>query len=97
MAANAKVGQAKEKDFDSIMPRYEFCDMPDETKNMVIDTCREACKMQHDNELKYFKDMAGHIKKQLDTQLGGSWHIIVGKLQIISKIVCRSFGFELHY
>ena len=49
------------------MPRYEFCDMPDETKNQVIEICREACKMQHDNELKYFKDMAGHIKKQLDT------------------------------
>ena len=59
---NAKVGQAKEKDFDSIMPQFEFCDMIDETKNTVVDTCRETMKMQHDNELKYFKDMAGHIK-----------------------------------
>ena len=76
--ADRKVGQAKEKDFDSIMPRFGFCDMNDATKNVVIDTCREACKMQHDNELKYFKDMAGWIKSVLDKKQSGSWHVIVG-------------------
>ena len=39
--------------------------------------------MQHDGELKYFKDMAGHIKKQIEEQdkdKGTSgWHVIVGK------------------
>ena len=35
--------------------------------------------MQHDNELKYYKDMAGYIKSVLDKKLGGAWHIIVGK------------------
>lgn len=34
--------------------------------------------MQHDHELKYFKDMAAYIKGQLDTKLGGAWHIVVG-------------------
>ena len=60
--ADRKVAQAKEKDFEDIIPRFGFCDMNDETKNAVIDICRESCKMQHDNELKYFKDMAGWIK-----------------------------------
>ena len=77
--ATAKVGQNKEKDFDSIVPRYGYCDMNDETKREVIEVCREACKMQHDNELKYYKDMAIHIKGVLDKNLGGSFHIIVGK------------------
>jgi hypothetical protein len=77
--ATAKVGQNKEKDFDSIVPRYGYCDMSEETKRDVIEVCREACKMQHDNELKYYKDMAIHIKGVLDQKLGGSFHIIVGK------------------
>ena len=37
--------------------------------------------MQHDGELKYFKDMACHIKKQIEEQEKGTsgWHVIVGK------------------
>ena len=38
-------------------------------------------EMQHDGELKYFKDMALHIKKQIEEQEKGTsgWHVIVGK------------------
>ena len=35
--------------------------------------------MQDDGELKYFKDMACHIKKQMETKLEGTcWHVVVG-------------------
>ena len=34
--------------------------------------------MQHDGELKYYKDMAQEIKKSMDEKFGGGWHIIVG-------------------
>lgn len=77
--AQAKVGQQKEKDFDAIIPRFGFCDMTDEMQQEIVETCRETYKMQHDGEFKYYKDMAMHIKKELDKKLQGSWHIIVGK------------------
>ena len=35
--------------------------------------------MQHDGELKYFKDMAEFIKKSLEERVENScWHVIVG-------------------
>ena len=39
--------------------------------------------MQHDGELKYYKDMAQYIKKELeeklaDSKFNDSWHVIVG-------------------
>ena len=36
--------------------------------------------MQHDGELKYFKDMAGYIKKCIEEEEKGTsgWHVIVG-------------------
>ena len=73
--------QVKEKDFDLIVPRFSYCDMPEETRKFVVDSCREAYKKQHDGELKYYKDLAIHIKKTLDKKEGmaGAWHIIVGK------------------
>ena len=74
-----KIGQAKEKDFDSIVPRWGYCDMNEQTKDTVVNVAREACKRQHDGEDKYFKDMAIYVKKTLDKELDGSWHIIVGK------------------
>ena len=56
--------------------------MSEETQTEVVSTCKEACKMQHDGDAncKYYKDMAIYVKTQLDKKLGGSWHIIVGKL-----------------
>ena len=38
-------------------------------------------EMQHDGELKYFKDMASYIKKHIEEQEKGTsgWHVIVGK------------------
>lgn len=77
--ATAKVGQTKEKDFDSIVPRFGYCDMETEMLKEIVNTCREACKMQHDNELKYFKDMAIYVKTTIDKELTGSFHVIVGK------------------
>ena len=41
--------------------------------------------MQHDGELKYFKDMAGYVKKRVEDEERGTgtgtsgWHVIVGK------------------
>ena len=37
--------------------------------------------MQHDGELKYFKDMAGYVKKRIEDEEKGTsgWHVIVGK------------------
>ena len=60
--------------------------MTDQVKNDILEICRESCKMQHDGELKYYKDMAMHIKKELDKKLGGSWHIIVGKYLFSTKL-----------
>ena len=40
--------------------------MEEETRKFVVDTCREAYKRQHDGELKYYKDLAIHIKHTLD-------------------------------
>ena len=38
-------------------------------------------EMQHGGELKYFKDMAGYIKKRVEEEEKGTsgWHVIVGK------------------
>ena len=37
--------------------------------------------MQHDGELKYFKDMAGYVKKRIEDEEKGTsgWHVIIGK------------------
>ena len=52
--------------------------MAEETQVDVVATCRMACKMQHDGEFKYYKDMAIYVKQTLDKKIGGSWHVIVG-------------------
>ena len=44
--------------------------------------CRDASKKHHDGELKYYKTMAIYVKEQLDTKLGNSWHICVGKYNL---------------
>lgn len=77
--AHTKVNQGKEKDFDSIIPRFTYCDMEEATRKEIVDTCRDAYKRQHDGEFKYYKDMAQHIKKTLDQKQTGAWHIVVGK------------------
>ena len=82
MANNAKISQVKEKDFDDVVPREGFCDMPEELQEVVVGAAREACKKHHDGELKYYKTMAIYVKEQLDKKLGGSYHICVGKLQL---------------
>ena len=51
--------------------------------------------MQHDGEFKYYKDMAIYVKTQLDKKIGGSWHIIVGKLQLHLKLTCDSIRHQL--
>ena len=79
--ATGKIPQQKEKDFDDVHPKEGFCDMVEETQEIVIEAAREACKKHHDGELKYYKTMAIYVKDQLDKKLGGSWHIIVGKLR----------------
>ena len=89
--AQTKMLQVKEKDFDLIVPRFSYCDMPEEIRKFVVDSCREAYKKQHDGELKYYKDLAIHIKKTLDKKEGmaGAWHIIVGKSSL-TLISCRN-------
>ena len=61
----------------------------------MVAICKEACKMQHDGEFKYYKDMAIYVKTQLDKKIGGSWHIIVGKLQLHRKLTCDSIRYQL--
>ena len=34
--------------------------------------------MQHDGQIKYFKDMAEHIKKSVEEHFENSWHVVVG-------------------
>ena len=62
-----------------MVPRDGFCDMLEETQEVVMAVAREACKKHHDGELKYYKTMAIYVKEQLDQKLGNSWHICVGK------------------
>ena len=64
-----------------IEPRVTFNDMPEERFNKMVQACRDAYKMQHDGELKYFKDMALYIKKRIEDEERGTsgWHIIIGK------------------
>ena len=52
--------------------------MAEETQTEVVATCRNASKMHHDGEFKYYKDMAIYVKQTLDKKIGGSWHVIVG-------------------
>ena len=42
--AQAKVNQGKEKDFDSITPRFDYCDMDEATRKDIVDVCRDAYK-----------------------------------------------------
>ena len=79
--ATTKITQQKEKDFDDVHPKEGFCDMIEETQEIVIEAAREACKKHHDGELKYYKTMAIYVKEQLDKKLGGSFHVIVGMLR----------------
>ena len=81
-----KVSMQHEKDFDNIIPRFGYCDMDDVMKKEVVEVCRESCKMQHENELKYYKDMAIHVKTNLDKKLKGTWHVIIGKPYFTSNI-----------
>ena len=83
--AQGKVGQAKEKDFDSIAPRFTYCDIDEENRKQVVNICRDAYKRHHDGEFKYFRDMAMFIKKSLDKELGGAFHIVVGKLVNVAR------------
>jgi hypothetical protein len=66
--------------------------MEEQTRKDILDVCREAYKKQHDGELKYFKDMAYHIKKTLDVKIPGAWHIVVGKF-ILLHIFFNRFEF----
>jgi len=68
-----------------IVPRFSYCDMEEEVRKFVVDTCREAYKKQHDGELKYYKDLAIHIKHTLDksAKVPGAWHVVVGKLHSV--------------
>ena len=49
-----------------MVPRDGFCDMLEETQEVVLAVAREACKKHHDGELKYYKTMAIFVKEQLD-------------------------------
>ena len=73
-----------------MVPRDGFCDMLEETQDVVMAVAREACKKHHDGELKYYKTMAIYVKEQLDAKLGNSWHICVGKF---SNGSCARFRF----
>ena len=44
--------------------------------------------MQHDGELKYFKDMAGFVKKRIEEDEKGTsgWHVIVGKFSYVYHV-----------
>ena len=89
--AQSKIAQQKEKDFDDVVPREGFSQMSEEDQEVCVAAAREACKKHHDGEFKYYKTMAIYIKEQLDKKLGGSWHIIVGKLQLLISISSRTF------
>ena len=77
MATGSKVGQQKGKDWGEVVPRYGYCDMDEAVLEQVVAACKLACGAEH----KYYKDYAQQIKGDIDKDLGGSWHIIVGKLQ----------------
>ena len=51
--------------------------MEESVLEKVVATCKLACGAEH----KYYKDYAMQIKGDLDKELTGSWHIVVGKLQ----------------
>ena len=98
----AKVHQGKEKDFESIVPRFDYCDMDEQLRKEVVDLCRDAYKRQHDGEFKYFRDLAMHIKKALDQhkEVPGAWHIVVGKSTLsllMLGLVGTSFGSFVTY
>ncbi len=52
-----------------------------ENNNAAFFTVSILIEMQHDGELKYFKDMAHYIKKKIEDEEKGTsgWHVIVGK------------------
>eukprot|EP01012_Entosiphon_sulcatum_P054332 TRINITY_DN7501_c0_g1_i2.p2 TRINITY_DN7501_c0_g1~~TRINITY_DN7501_c0_g1_i2.p2 ORF type:complete len:126 (-),score=44.20 TRINITY_DN7501_c0_g1_i2:301-678(-) len=50
------------------------CDMPEKLKEDVIEYANQAL----DDKPKLHKDIAQHIKKQLDENYKGTWHCIVG-------------------
>ncbi len=52
----------KEKDFDVIVPRDGFVDMGEDWKAEVVTIAKDSCKMLHDGEFKYYKDMAYYVK-----------------------------------
>ena len=71
--------QHKEKNFDDIKPNVSYAEMDDETAEIAYEICREAYKMQHDGELKYFKDMASFVKTSMEEKVENTcWHVVAG-------------------
>ena len=55
-------------------------------------------EMQHDGELKYFKDMANYVKKRIEDEEKSTsgWHVIIGKfLILITSISLKEIPLEL--
>ncbi|CCE62874.1 hypothetical protein TPHA_0D02370 [Tetrapisispora phaffii CBS 4417] len=55
-------------------PILKASDINDDMKDEIFKISTEAF-----NEFKVERDIAGSIKKQLDTKFGNTWHVIVGK------------------
>eukprot|EP00760_Papus_ankaliazontas_P004353 PhM_4_TR11824/c0_g1_i1/m.7982/K10418/DYNLL; dynein light chain LC8-type len=49
------------------------CDMPSDMQVEVIEFAQQAL-----DEFTWSKNMAQHVKKQMDETKGGTWHVIVG-------------------
>ena len=63
---------------------------------MILKCLKSVCvEMQHDGELKYFKDMAGYVKKRVEDEERGTgtgtsgWHVIVGKYTFMLRSSLR--------
>lgn len=71
-------------------PILKAQDMAEEMQQTVFDISLKALE-QNEQE----KDIASYIKKQLDEQLGHTWHVIVGKN--FGSYVTHELGYFIYF
>jgi dynein light chain LC8-type len=59
---------------------FVYSEMSEEDQKTTVDLCIEALKLQDKSDTTvHQKTIAETVKKELDTQKGGTWNVIVGQ------------------
>ncbi len=78
--ANAKGGPQQKKDDVSVGHlRILYGDSSKELEEFIINSATNALKALYKGEKNHFTEVAQQIKRELEENQPGAWHVIVGK------------------